>query len=130
MSQRFTLKVDEMRQGNPAAAEPETETGPRDGDLYYPSYGNVRHICFCWPDSRMLFLNYAYMVSGEYIGEENKIVLLFTTHGVTLAGINLLPVFNKIMGQQVRLLQCVDSRYNAIEPDKAVVNSIDVSLNA
>ncbi|WP_118973789.1 hypothetical protein [Taibaiella koreensis] len=130
MTQRFTLKVDEMRQNEPTAAGYEPEAGPRDDDIYYPSYGNVRHICFGWPDGRKLFLNYAYLISGEYIAEEDKVTLLFTTHGATLTGINLSAVFNKIMGQQVRLLQCVDSRYNAIEPDRPIVNSIDVSLNS
>lgn len=130
MSQRFSLKMDEMRQGNPAATDDIPEAGPRDDDLYYPSYGNVRNICFCWPDGRRMFLNYAYLISGDYEAQENRITLVFSTHSVMLQGINLQTVFFKLMSQHIRLLQCVDSRYNAIEPERAVVNSIEVAANA
>lgn len=129
MSQRFSLKMDELRQGNPAVVGQEPEAGPRDDDLYYPSYGNVRNICFCWPDGRKMFLNYAYLITVEYEASDNRITLVFSTHSVRLQGINLQPVFFKLMSQLVRLLQCVDSRYNAIEPDRAIVNSIEVSAN-
>lgn len=130
MSQRFKLKMDEMQQGNPGATGYEPEAMPRDDDLYYPTYGNVRNICFVWPDGKKMFLNYAYLITGEYAADDNRIMLVFSSHTVGITGINLQPVFYKIMSQYLRLLQCVDERYNAIEPGRAVVNSIEVTANA
>jgi len=130
MSQRFNPRIEEMKQNDPASPGYEPEGTIRDDDLYYPSYGNVRHICFCWPEGRRFFLNYAYLISGDYDAVENCITLAFSTHAVALKGVNLQPLFFKIMSQQVRLLQCIDPRYNSIGGDRAIINSIEVTANA
>lgn len=129
MSQRFNPKMEEMKQNNPASSGEEPEVQIRDDDLCYPSYGNVRHICFSWSDGKKMFLNYAYLISGEYDAVENCITLAFSTHSVVMTGINLHHVFFKLMGQQVRMLQCVDVRYNSIGGDRAVINSIILRAN-
>lgn len=129
MSQRFNPKMEEMKQNNPASSgyEPEGQIG--DDDLYYPSYGNVRNLCFSWPEGRKMFLNYAYLISGEYDAEDNSIAMVFSTHSVAVRGINLQPLFFKIMSQEVRLLQCTDARYNSVSHDRAIVNSIQVTAS-
>lgn len=129
MSQRFSLKMDEMRQGNPAASDDIQETGPGDRDIYYPTHGNVREICFILLSGRMVSLNYSYLIAKDANEERTEIILEFSSHTVTVTGINLESVFFKIMSQHVRLLQCVDSRYNAIEPERAIVNDIEVIKN-
>ncbi len=41
----------------------------------YATPSQVRNLCFVQPDGKRLFLNYAYLVSGEYSPETNTIVL-------------------------------------------------------
>jgi hypothetical protein len=129
MSQRFNPRMEEMKQNNPASYgyEPETQIG--EDDLYYPTYGNVRHLCCCWMDGKKFFLNYAYLISAEYDAAEGAITLAFSTHSVVIKGVNLQSVFFRIMGQQIRLLQCTDARYNSIGGDRAIVNSIQITAN-
>ena len=130
MSQRFSPKIEEMRQGNPTATEDDSDDYPKQGDIYYPTHGNVRDICFVLLDGRMVSLNYSYLIAKDINVERTEMVLTFSSHTVTAKGINLESVFFKIMSQYVRLLKCTDARYNPISPDRPVVNSIEVVANA
>lgn len=127
MSQRFNPKIEEMKQNSPAASGYEPETEVKDYDPDYPTYGNVRNICFAWPDGKKMFLNYAYLISCAYNAEESSLAIVFSTHSVAARGVNLEPLFFRIMGQKVRLLQCTDPRYNSIGTDRAIINEILVT---
>ena len=72
-----------------------------------------------------MFLNYSYLVSGEYSPEENSIILTFTSHSFILKGVNLKGLFYDVMHQVSRQIICTDVRYNLIGTDqKFVVNEI------
>ena len=119
MSQGFKLKYDELREGDP------TRTIPQEAS--YGSEGYVRNICFVLPDGNRMFLNYAYLVSGEYLPEQSRIVLSWTTHVVSLAGIHLEPLFYELMQYIPRQIICQDERYNAAaEKNKSIVNEMTI----
>lgn len=104
MSHEFKFKFDEMRDNNPAKQEDS-----------YPSGSNVRNVCFIQSDGRMLFLNYGYLVSGEYLPDESQIVLNFTSHTITLHGIKLESLYQELGNHIPRVLVCRDERYSKLE---------------
>jgi hypothetical protein len=116
----LNLKYDQMRGNDPQ--------GQQEGSTEnYPGENHVRNVCFVLQDGRMIFLNYAYLVSGEYVPEENAITLTFTSHTVTLTGVHLEPLFYDLMGHLPRRIACTDARYNEIDDEKrTVVNNISV----
>lgn len=131
MSQRFNLNFDEMRRKNaePIEDQDRTLTGTNQGE-HYPSYGNVRNICFVWPEGKKLFLNYSYLISGACDTQFGEVVLTFSTHIITIKGYNLQTLFFEIMDQHIRLLLCIEERYNSLQPDgEPVVNNIVVAQN-
>jgi len=122
MSQNFRWKYNEMQDGNPA----NESAGDTDvtGDNYN-SGSHTRNICFVLADGNRLFLNYGYLVSGEYLPEDRKIVLSFTSHTITLAGIYFEKLFYDLMQGLPRQLVCMDARYNSADEKKnPVVNEI------
>jgi hypothetical protein len=124
MSQEFKLKFDRMREGNPTGADTTDETQSGDN---YPSNGNVRNLGFAWKDGKRTFLNYAYLVSAEYVPTENTILLEFTSHAVTLKGVRLHHLFGDLMTQMTKWIVCHDERYNQTEDgDTPIVNEIVV----
>jgi hypothetical protein len=128
MSQRFSLKFDEMREGSPVDIDQGQAAKGSDDDVLYPSFGHVRNLCFVWPDGRRLFLNYSYLVAAECNTMFSEIILTFTTHIVTAKGYNLKSLFFQVMGQYLRLLHCTDQRYNSLQPEGTpVVNEILVA---
>ncbi len=129
MSQSFKFRYDEMRENNPGESQPQTHDAS-DGDMFYPSGGGVRNVCFVLLDGKRLFLNYAYLVSGEYNPDESLILLAFTTHGILLKGIRLQTLYEQFMQQLNRVVACVDERYNHLQGETApVVNHIKVTNN-
>lgn len=113
------MKYDEMRESDP--------TKDTVKDERYSSEGYVRNVCFVLLDGNRMFLNYAYLVSGQYIAEEGRIVLSWTTHIVTLTGICLEPLYDEFMQHIPRQVICVDERYNATQPqNKPVVNEMEI----
>ena len=120
MSQDYKLKYDMMR-------EPSTESTI---DNSYPSASNTRNLCLCWPDGRRMFLNYAYLVSGEYQPESNMITLIFTTHTLRLAGEKLDQLFEELIQHLPRILMQIDQRYSTIETDEITIREITVELNS
>lgn len=89
--------------------------------------GTSRTICFVTSETYRLFLNYAFLVSGEFKSDLNLIKLNFTSHHVELSGINLEPLFYKLMDYGVKSIIAIDSRYNALdEKDAAIVNQISI----
>ena len=124
MNQGFKLRFDQLRDNDP--------TGPADGsDMLlveqYPTNGNTRNVCLVWPDGRRAFLNYAYLVAGEYEpnGETNVIRLGFSSHNVTLQGYSLEPLFMALLDHLPRIITAIDPRYVLDEDrESSVVISI------
>lgn len=119
MSQGFKFKYAEMQASNPASTEKEAQ------EEKYKTASYVRNVCFIWPNGYRVFLNYSYLIAGEFLPEENKIVLSFTTHILTLTGIRLERLYTQLMHHIPMHIDCTDERYNAASnPDAAIVNDI------
>ena len=127
MSQSFKLKFNQMREGNPTNVETPVEHRDRAFEEFYSEESHARNICFVWLDGRRLFMNYSYLISGEFLPAENKITLTFTTHVIFLKGVNLQGLFYDIMNLLIKQVTCVDERYNLIgEQENFVVNNIQL----
>lgn len=128
MSQGFKLKFDEMRDNDPTKDEP-AQYRERAFDKSYPDEGHARSICFVWPDGRRMFLNYSFLVSGEYLPDESNIVLTFTSNTFVLKGVNLEGLFYDIIRQQAKQVTCIDARYNVVgDGEKFIVNEIEMKM--
>ncbi len=77
----------------------------------YATPSQTRNLCFVQPDGKRLFLNYAYLVSGEYSPEANTIKLVYTTHEITLKGRNLEGLFESLMAHLPRQIVAHEKRY-------------------
>jgi len=125
MSQGFKLKYDQLRENDPTQREKPLQDGGKAYEVFYSEESNARNISFVWQDGRRVFLNYSYLVSGEYSPEENRLTLTFTTQVLIFKGVNLENLFYEVMNHSVRQVICVDERYNVIgENEKFVVNDI------
>ncbi|GAB3040068.1 hypothetical protein [Spirosoma pulveris] len=127
MNQGFKLRFDQLRENDP------TGSGEESGTLLveqYPSNGHTRNVCLVWPDGRRVFLNYAYLIAGEYEpnDEKNVIKLSFSSHSVTLQGYNLEPLFMALLDHLPRIITAIDPRY-VLDEDRqdSVVISIVIS---
>ncbi len=87
----------------------------------YSTAGQVRNLCFVQTDGKRLFLNYAYLVSGEYSPEANTIKLVYTTHEITLKGRNLEGLFESLMGHAPRQIVAVEKRYEGVKEETAII---------
>ncbi len=124
MSQEFKIKFEENKDSVEA-----DNTVSDDNSHAYSTAGNIRNLAFVWPDGKMQFLNYSYLVSCVYDPKEECILMEFTTHSVELKGYKLNILVHELMASIPRLIFCTNDRYRAIEDgDKPVVNSINVTL--
>ena len=107
MSQNFKLKFDELREGKP------TEKGDAVENTYetFDTPGHVRNLCFVWPDGRKKFLNYAYLVSGEYSPNDGSITLIFTTDTVVIKGSGLDGIFEALVNHLPMRICCKENRF-------------------
>ena len=122
MSHEFKLKYDELKDNDPSSKEEEK-------NYFAPS--STRNVCFVQTDGKMLFLNYAYLVSGEYLPEDNTIILCFTSHTITLSGVSLASLFKEFLDHIPRTVQCTDDRYNTLdEENSSVINKIEILKNS
>jgi hypothetical protein len=87
----------------------------------YSTTGHVRNLCFVQADGKRLFLNYAYLVSGQYSPEANTIRLVYTTHEITLKGRNLEGLFESLMAHVPRQIVAVDERYESLKVTESVI---------
>lgn len=126
MNQSFSERYQQMRE-NARASNPGLSDPEKDNDLSYPSAGNARTICFCWPDGKRLFLNYAYLVSGEYEPNEGMINLIFTTLTIKLKGVRLAPLFEGLMDQSIKTIFQASDRYAQLENDESPV-VVDIQM--
>ncbi len=130
MSNSFKFKYDDLRSNDPTKKE--TALGLGDGASKTISYdhANARNVCFVWSDGKRFFLNYSYLVAGEYLPDENTISLIWTTHIVKLKGYRLEMLFDELMQHLPKYVVCVDLRYNQISENKSYsVNEIAVVEN-
>lgn len=77
-------------------------------------YTGVKNVCFVLLDGKHIFLNYSYLVAGEFFPEESKITLHFTTHVITLQGRNLENLYHDLMQHLPKIIIATDGRYNGI----------------
>lgn len=133
MSQRFNVKMDQMRQASPvmAAADQDGQAAQHSGGAFYPSSSAIRNLCFIWPDGRKLCLNYAYLIAAECNTADSEVILTFSTHIVTIKGYNFQMLFFDLMEQRLRLITCIEERYLALQPEGvAVVTEITVAAQS
>ncbi|SFT08729.1 hypothetical protein [Mucilaginibacter polytrichastri] len=90
----------------------------------YSQPGNVRNLCFEWPDGRKKFLNYAYLVSADFEPERNVLKLIFTSEVITIKGIRLELLFNQLFLHLANTVICSNNRYEIIEMKDFIVNEI------
>lgn len=122
MNHGFKLRYDEMRQSDPTSQASETSASSQ-----YASPSNTRNVCFDWSDGRRAFLNYSYLIAGEYEPNEEKNVirLSFSSHIVMLQGYSLEPLFMALLDHLPRIITAVDPRY-VLDDDRQ--NSVVVNI--
>lgn len=122
----LTDKFDEMNGGK--KNNPEKQGGQPNEPVNYPTAGDVRNLCFVQPDGKRQFLNYAYLISGEYDPEASEIKLTYTTHVVALKGYNLEALFESLMVQVPKEIVGIDNRYSE-ESNEATTGVIEIIIN-
>lgn len=86
-----------------------------------PDVKPVHNICFILPDYTQTFLSYAYLVSGSLLPDD-RIVLHFTTHTVTLSGYNLEELFQHIINRQAPVIPCELERHvEILNKEKGII---------
>lgn len=96
----------------------------------YKSAGTTRNLCFVQPNNKAIFLNYAYLISGEFDPDASAIILTYTTHVVTVRGSNLEGLFENLMHQSARVIACTDKRYENLEDRKeAIISELRIEKN-
>ena len=109
-----------MRKSDPSKNESEQTAS-------FDSPGHVRNLCFVWPDGKMKFLNYAYLVSGEYNNVDETIELIFTSDKVKITGTNLSILFDQLYTHSIKRISYLDSRYASLdETSKFAIENIEV----
>jgi hypothetical protein len=127
MNQKYKLKFDELWENDPT----QKEAGEERSKQSFPSVSHARNLCIVWEDGKRMFLNYAYLISGELQPEDSTIALLFTTHSVQIKGSNLENLYEEFTGHLIKQITCTDERYNAtVGTDETVVNEITVIKNS
>ena len=118
-----------MRDGKPPDDDNPHLSQPDAKDESYSTGSNTRNVCFVFLNGNRVFLNYGYLVSGEYFPDANIITLTWTSHLVTLAGIYLEALFYEFMQHLPRQVLCADARYNVVAEKKPIVNDIRINKN-
>jgi hypothetical protein len=87
----------------------------------YPVPSHARNLCLAWSDGSRLFLNYSYLVTGQFLPDEGSIILTFTTHKIVIKGLRLETLFMELMDQLPRVISCSEERYAALADQDAVL---------
>ena len=122
MNPNFKLRFDQMKESNPAENSDERELVSSS-----PEMGTTRplNLCLTWPDGKRFFLNYSYLIAGEFTpeGETNQIHLYFTTYHVSLKGYGLETLFMALLQQWPAQLISIEPRYVVSEeaPDGTII---------
>lgn len=92
------------------------------------SFSGVKNLCFVKLDDKCIFLNYNYLVAGEFFPEDNKIALHFTTHVIALNGQNLESLYQDILQHLPKIIKVSNDRYASIASKNCpIVTGIDIS---
>lgn len=119
MSYNYKSRLDDYLSGNPTKKSPEDENNTI---VYYEQNPNeAKDICFVLLNGRQTSLEYNYLISRDYIPEQNIIVLNFTTHEITLNGHNLEKLFNDLRQNLPQTVTVIDERYIGISQENAPV---------
>lgn len=118
MSQEFNLRYNEIQPDS--TANDNMPLVQSEGVTYYETEGHARNVCFVLENGNRIFLNYAYLMSGEYEQATGKIILSFTTHMIVIEGNNLMPLFENFAKHMPIILGCSSSRYKALTADNSV----------
>lgn len=94
------------------------QTDTKEETASYSNPGQVRNLLFVQPDGESMFLNYAYLVSGEFEPKVQKITLSYTTHVVVLNGRNLRDIFQEVFNHSLKQVQAIEERYAGTKGDK------------
>jgi len=124
MSYDYKSRLDDYLSGDPTK---KNEPKQDENITYFDAdYTGVRNVCFVQLDGKQIFLNYNYLVSGEYLPEENKITLQFTTDTITLQGYNLEKLYQDFMKHMPQNITITDERYSGIsECNSSIVIKIE-----
>lgn len=109
MNQDFKLRYDQLKENDP--------TGENSDALQNQNFetpGHVRNLCFVWPDGRMKFMNYAYLISVELFPDESSIVMIYTSNKVTIKGIKLHELFVQLFSHLPKGIEIVATRYTKL----------------
>ena len=112
MSLSFKSNMEEMRENDPTN-EQAMETDNKASENY-DTPGRVRNLCFVWPDGRMKFMNYAYLISSEYSPNECEIILTFAAEIIIIKGADLKPLFTNILDQIPKFICYAMERYQQL----------------
>jgi hypothetical protein len=128
MSQNFKLNFEQMRRGEQnEESQPNADNqSAQQNDAFstYPAVGNGRMLCFVWPDGKRVFLNYAYLISGELKQEEPDglyIILTFSSGQVTMKGTGLEVLYEALVNQSPKTILVSDSRYIQLDDSNETV---------
>lgn len=93
----------------------------------YAASSHTRNILLIMANGDEKFFNYSYLIAADYLKSEGCIRLGFTTHVVTLKGLQLESLFGALFEHRVRVIVCRDVRYNTLEEeDGFTVNGLEV----
>ena len=107
------LKYDKVAKKNSDQSK-DSEEKKSDDIVLYETESNVRNLCIVLADGRQVFLNYAYLISGEFFPKESTIKLIFTTHTVMIKGYALEILFNSFVTHNTKQVRSVENRYAEI----------------
>jgi len=112
----LTFKFDKLNENNPKKRDGKKDMPGAEKDIeVFDKAGQVRNVCFIETDGKCLFLNYSYLVSGEFSPADRIITLTFTTHTIILKGHNLESLFEEFIEHLPKLIKCIDKRYEAMK---------------
>ncbi|MBK8227485.1 MAG: hypothetical protein IPK70_09970 [Flavobacteriales bacterium] len=128
MNQDYKSRYGEMQANDPTT--PEQDASDKAAVENYPAQSNVRNIIFERSDGRRFFLNYSYLMFCDELEPETCILLIFTSHSVTLKGLRLKGLLDELANHLPKLITATDPRYNAtLSNDQPVVNEIVLTAN-
>ena len=122
MSQNFKIEFDENKDSLNETSDHQAV------DKYtYPS--TTRNLAFQWPDGRVKFYNYSYLVSCDYKPDDGKITLEFSSEIVELAGTRLATLADLLLDHTPRIIAATDKRYETLDDtDQWIVTTITVKM--
>jgi len=122
---KLKLKYDEVSKNKEEGGDSDDDNGIT---MHSPN-ALVRNICFIQKDGRRFFLNYYYLISVEFLPEENMIILTFTTHTATLKGHLLETLYEALENHGPKRIREQNERYLAKnEGSQPVVAEISIEV--